>query len=145
MKTVFNEEKELFFVFLWLLPLIPICAIFTLSLVNNHFSWFLLVVFFIWFIVFGYIYYCNHYVIVFQDDSFIIKHKKDRKIISYNDVTLVEKIKHLNNLKPNKYRIHFKGDAFHEKNVIVICNKLIQKQIRSILKDTDIVIHTIID
>ena len=143
-KEVLNEEKEFFFAFLWLLPLIPICMIFILALINNNFSWILIIIFSIWFNLFGYIYYCNHYVIILEEENFIIKHKNNKKIIRYNEVFLVEELRYSTVLRRNKYKIYFKEESSLENN-ITICNKRVQRNIRSILAKKNVIIKIIVE
>ncbi|MBQ2718429.1 MAG: hypothetical protein IJF75_07525 [Clostridia bacterium] len=145
MKTVLNEEKEMFFMCLWILPLIPIIAIFILALVNNSFSWLLILVFILWFIVFGYIYYCNHCVIIFEEKNFIIKQKNNKQVIQYSNVILIEEIRYSSALRTNKYKIHLKENCLSEKKVFVTSNKIIQRKIKDIFKNTEIKVGTVVD
>ena len=80
-KTVVNEEKEMFFGSLWIFPLIPISAIFVLSLVNGYFAWFLFLVFVVWFCVLVWIYYCVHETITIQEEHFVLLRKKKRTFL----------------------------------------------------------------
>jgi hypothetical protein len=129
MKTHLNTDKELFFAFLWLLPLAPQLAIFFLYCIHSHLPWGLVVTMIIWFIVFGYVYYCNHYSVVIEDSQIIVLNKKHRFFIAFDQILFAEEIIYEDNsLKDHKYILHFDEAVGFKHNKLIIQNKEIQKR-----------------
>lgn len=144
-KTVVNEEKEMFFGSLWIFPLIPISAIFVLLLVYGSFAWFLLLVFVVWFCVLGWIYYCVHETITIQEEHFVLLRKKKRKVILFSEIVMIEEMKYISNLKPCKYRIYIKENSSGKMRMIVISNSLLRGRIKSLFRGVNIVTCSLVD
>lgn len=106
MKLILNEDKEFFFIFLWILPLMPISLVFILTL-----YWLFLLIFILWFILFGLLFYFNHANLLVLNEKIIIKTFYRKYEIYFKEILMVKEIKSIyNSLKPIKYQILLKEE-----------------------------------
>ena len=125
MRTNLDSEKELFLMLIWILPLVPQISIFLVFLLYGSFCWYCLMILAVWAIVLGIVYYCNHSVILFNKQDFVVISKNKKQTIRYSDISNVEEISHYNNPKKLKcYRIHIGS----ENKTLLIRNRKIQDQ-----------------
>ena len=139
LKTTLDTEKEEFFAFLWLMPLIPMLAIFVLCLCYGNFVWVLLPIAFLWFVVWGSIYRCNHTEIYFDGGRITLKLKRKMYTLSVTDIMYIEEnIFHGNPLRTHTYKLFIDSSVEIPSAYLFIRNRKIQKYFSKLFPDIQV-------
>ena len=102
-KIELNANRELFITSIWIFPLIPMTMFIILGF------YFMSIIFVLWLILFGFIFYLYHAELIIYDDKLVIKRIKKKYIIKFEDILLVNETKTYNNKwGPTRYKIIIK-------------------------------------
>lgn len=146
LKTNLDTEKETFFALLWLLPLIPLVAIFVFCLCYNHFSWVLLLITLSWFAVWWYIYQYVHTEICFEDSKITLKLKRRIYEVSVADILYIEEKSFLTKyFKTHEYKIYMRPNMHMPFSYLLVRNKTIQKNLSQLFPDVPIKRSVVLD
>ena len=138
-KTQLDPEKEMFFAFVWLLPLVPLSAIFALCLFYGHFSWILLLITLSWFILWGCVYRNIRTEICFEGEKITILLRKRTYNVSVDDILYIDEYSFLNNpLKMHEYKIYMQPNVNIPPAYLFVRNKKIQKNLCSLFPNVPV-------
>ena len=133
LKTKLDTEKEEFFAFLWLLPLIPVLAIFLFFLCYGHFSWTLLLIAFCWFTIWGYVYRSIQTEICFDGVKVTLRLRRKTYIVSVADILYIEENSFPTNpLKTHEYKIYMQPNVNIPSAYLFVRNRKIQNNLRQL-------------
>lgn len=90
-KIELNANRELLITSIWIFPLIPMTMFIILGF------YFISIIFVLWLILFGFIFYLYHAELIIYDDKLVIKRIKKKYIIKFEDILLVNETKNYNN------------------------------------------------
>ena len=136
LKTNLDTEKEEFFAFLWLMPLIPMLTIFVLCLCYGYFAWVVLPIAFLWFVVWGNIYRSIHSEIYFDDGRITLKSKRKMYTFSVTDIMYIEEnMFHGNPLRTHTYKLFIDSSVEIPSAYLFIRNRKIQKYFSKLFPD----------
>ena len=128
LKTNLDTEKEELIAFLWLLPLIPMLAIFVLFLCYGHFAWLILPIAVLWFVLWGNIYRYFHTEICFEDGKIMLKQRGKVYAFSVADIMYIEENSfHGNPLRTHTYKLFIDSSVEIPSAYLFIRNRKIQK------------------
>lgn len=146
LKTNLDSEKEEFFAFLWLMPLIPMAAIFVLFLCYSHFLWVLLLVAFFWFAVWGCIYRNIHTEICFEGKKITLGLRRKKYTLFVADIMYIEENSFLTNpLRTYTYKIYIQPKAEIPHTYLFVRNKIIQKNLGQLFPNIPVKRNVILD
>lgn len=145
LKTNLDMEKEAFLIFLWLLPLIPMMAIFVLFLWYSHISWLILMIALFWFIVWGFIYRIVHTEICFEGEKITLCLRKKKYVFSPTDILYIEESTfYTNPLQTHIYKLYMQPEVEIPCEFIYIRNRKIQKNLSKLFPDVPVKRNVII-
>ena len=146
MKTQLNTEKEEFFAFVWLLPLVPLLVVFVFCLCNSYFSWIVLLIAFAWFTLWGCIYRNVRTEISFEGEIIAIRLRGKIYTFSVADIMYIEEYSFVTKpLKAHKYKIYMKPNVNFPFEYVVMKNKLIQKNFRQLFSGVQVKRNVVLD
>ena len=146
LKTNLDTEKEMFFAFLWLLPLIPLATIFVFFLCHNHYSWALLLIILSWFAVWRHIYQYVHTEIRFEGNKIALRVKRRMYEVSVADILYIEeKIFHGNTFKLHEYKIYMQPNTNTPFSYLLVRNRRIQKNLNQLFPGVPIKRNVVLD
>ncbi|MDE7095691.1 MAG: hypothetical protein K2O23_04300 [Anaeroplasmataceae bacterium] len=145
MRKNLDEEKDFFWICIWLLPLVPqICLMIILSIKYYYFYWQLLVTSILWFFIIGYVYYFFHTIIIFDKDKIKIQNRRKIREIYFSQILYIEETYKFNNPHQlHRFELFFQKGSM--KKSLFIRNKKVQKDINLFFKDVKIIKKAIID
>lgn len=130
LKTTLDTEKEKLVAFIWLLPLIPLLAIFVLFLCYGNFLWVLLLIAFGWTILWSCIYRNIRTEICFDGKKITLLLKQKIYCISVEDVLYIEETMFLGT--PHKlyvYKIYLRPNVSNPAAYLLVRNRKIQENV----------------
>ena len=146
LKTNLDSEKEEFFTFLWLMPLVPLVTIFVLFLCYGHFSWALLLIIFFWFAVFGCIYRSIQTEICFEGKKITLSLRRKIYTLSVEDIMYIEENSFLTNpLRTHTYKIYMQPNVETPFTYLFVRNKKIQKNLCQLFPNIPVKRNVILD
>lgn len=146
LKTNLDTEKEILFAFIWLLPLIPLLAVFLLFLCYGTFLWESLLIVFFWFTLWGYIFQYVHTEICFYGDKISLKYRKKNYLLSVEDITYIEEDSFLMNpLKTHICKIHVSSNVNFPFTFFVVRNSKIQNNLKLLFPNVHVKQSVILD
>ena len=145
-KTQLDAEKEELFAFVWLLPLVPLLAVFVFCLCNGHFSWVLLLIALFWFALWGYIYRNIQTEICLEGEKITLKLKRKIYIVSITDIMYIEEYSSLTKpLKTHTYKIYMQPIVKIPSAHLLVRNKKIQKNFSQLFPNIPVKKNIVLD